>query len=99
MIPPHIERTRFGQVQLFRERESPSPMRADVGGESAAMTDDGGLHVRAKVMVSRKALVTVHVATRVPADADTLSDLARLGIWTNGRDPSDNFVAENRGVL
>jgi hypothetical protein len=63
-------------------------MRADVGGESAAMTDDGRLHVRAKVMVSRKALVTVHVATRVPADADRLSDLARLGIWTDSRDPS-----------
>src|SRR5882724_7931057 len=59
---PAQERPRFGGVQLFRERESPSPMRADVGREPAAMTDDGRLHLRAKVMVSRKALVTVHIA-------------------------------------
>src|SRR5262245_58384962 len=93
------ERPRFGGVQLFREQEGPSPMCADVRREPAAMTDDGGLHLRAKVMVSRKALVTVHIAARVPADADALSDLKSLGIRTDSCDPTHNFVAENRGVL
>src|SRR5215475_7376275 len=57
----------------------------------AAMTDDGRLHLRAKVMVSRKALVTVHIAARVPADADVLSDLESLGFWTDCSDPTHNF--------
>ena len=63
------------------------------------MTDDGRLHFWAKMMPSRHALMTVHAATRVPADADALSDLESLRIWTHGRDPTDNLVAENRRVL
>src|SRR5262249_24994697 len=55
--------------------------------------------LRAKVMASRHALATVHAAGREPADADTLSHLESLGIWTHGRDPTDDLVAENRGVL
>ena len=74
-------------------------MRADVGREPAAMTDDGRLHLRAKVMASRHALVTVHAAPRVPADADALSDRETFGIRTNGRDPTDDLVAQNRGEL
>ena len=74
-------------------------MRADVGREPAAMTDDGELHLRAKVVASRHALLTVHAAPRVPADADALSDLESLGIRTHGRDQTDDLVAENRGVL
>ena len=93
------ERPGVGEVQLFRQRDGPSPVRADVGREPAAMTDDGRLHLRAKVMASRHALVTVHAASRVPADADALSDLESLGIRTYGRDPTDDLVAENRGVL
>src|SRR4029077_470272 len=96
---PAQERPGFGGVQLFRQRQGPSPMRADVSRDPAAMTDDRRLHLRAKVMVSRKALVTVHIAARVPADADALSDMDSLGIRTDSRDPTDNFVAENRGVL
>ena len=96
---PTQERPGFGEVQLFRQRDGPRPVRADVGREPAAMTDDGRLHLRAKVMASRHALVTVHAATRVPADADALSDLESLGIRTDGRDPTDDLVAENRGVL
>jgi hypothetical protein len=64
------------------------------------MTDDGRLHLRAKMMPSRHALVTVHAATREPADPDALSDLeSLLGIRTYGRDPTDDLVAENRGIL
>jgi hypothetical protein len=43
--------------------------------------------------------MTVHAATRVPADADALSDCQTLGIRTDGRDLTDDLVAENRGVL
>src|SRR5215471_13126027 len=51
-------------------------------------------------MASRHALVTMHAATRVPADPDALSDLeSLLGIRTDGRDATDDLVAENRGVL
>src|SRR6185369_3238677 len=96
---PTQERPGFGEVQLFRQRDGPSPVRADVGREPAAMTEDGRLHLRAKVLASRHALMTVHAATRVPADADALSDLESLGIRTQGRDLTDNLVAENRGVL
>jgi hypothetical protein len=63
------------------------------------MTDDRCLRLRAKVMASRHALVAVHAATGDPADADALSDLESLGIGTYGRDPTDDLVAENRGVL
>ena len=74
-------------------------MCADVGREPAAMAEDGRLRLRAQVMVSRHALVTVHAAPRVPADADALSDRESFGIRTDGRDPADDLVAENRGVL
>ena len=63
------------------------------------MTDDRRLHLRAKVMASRHALVTVHTATRVPADPGALPNLDSLGIRTYGRDPTDDLVAENRRVL
>ena len=63
------------------------------------MADDGRLHVRAQVMASRQALVTMHAAPRVPADADALSDLESFGMRTYGRDATGDFVAENRGVL
>ena len=36
---------------------------------------------------------------RVPADADALSDLETFGGRTDGRDPADDLVAKNRGVL
>ena len=68
-------------------------MRADVGREPAAMADDRRLRLRAKVMVSRHALATVHVATREPADADALSDRQSLGVWTDGSDPAGDLVA------
>jgi hypothetical protein len=55
--------------------------------------------LRAKMMPSRHALVTVHAATREPADPDSLSDLGSFGIRTYGRDMTDDLVAENRGVL
>src|SRR6185436_10804609 len=45
------------------------------------------------------ALVTVHAATGVPSDTDALPDLESLGIRTDGRDPTDHLMAENRGVL
>src|SRR5206468_3286397 len=93
------ERPGVGEVQLFRQRDGPSPVRADVGREPAAMSKDGRLHLRAKMLASRHALMTVHAATRVPADADALSDLESLGIRTYGRDPTDDLVAENRRVL
>src|SRR6187401_1581475 len=50
-------------------------------------------------MASRHALMTMHTATRVPADADALPNLESLCIRTNGRDPPDDLVAENRRVL
>ncbi len=43
----------FGEVEAVRQREGPRPMRADVTGEAAAMSDDGHLHFRAKVVASR----------------------------------------------
>src|SRR5258706_16012212 len=63
------------------------------------MADNRRLRLRAKVMVSRHALATVHVALREPTDAHALADFERLGIRTYGRDPADDLVAENRGVL
>ena len=62
------------------------------------MTDDGGLNFRAQVVDSRHALVIVHAATRVPADAHALSRLEPLGIWPRGRDPADDLVPENHRV-
>src|SRR5262245_22255473 len=51
-------------------------------------------------MAARHALVTMHAATRVPADPDALSDLeSLLGIRTYGRDATDDLVPKNRGVL
>src|SRR5262249_15920049 len=93
------ERPGVGAGQRFRQRDGPGPVRADVGREPAAMADDGRLHVRAQVMASRQALVTMHAAPRVPAHADTLSDLPSLPLRTYGRDATDDLVAENRGVL
>ena len=63
------------------------------------MPDDRRLRLRAKVMVSRHALSAVHVAAGEPADADALADRETLGIRTCGRDPTDDFVAEDRRVL
>jgi hypothetical protein len=63
------------------------------------MTNDGRLHLRAKVMVSRHALSAVHVAGRKPADTDALSHLNSLRIRTDGRDPTNDLVAENSRVL
>src|SRR2546428_7201290 len=96
---PAQERPGVGEVQLFRQRDGPGPVRADVTREPAAMTDDRCLRLRAKVMASRHALVAVHAAAGDPADADALSDLESLGIGTYGRDPTDDLVAENRRVL
>src|SRR6266850_6576667 len=63
------------------------------------MADDRRLTIRAEVLITRHALAAVHVAAGKPADADALSDFESLGIRTDGRDPTHNFVAENRGVL
>jgi len=56
------QRTSLGEVQRLGQRERPCPMRADVRGKPAAMADDRRLRLRAKVMISRHALATVHVA-------------------------------------
>src|SRR5262249_61910073 len=83
-----------------REVNTKDPCEPHLARDPAAMTDDGRLHLRAKMMPSRHALVTVHAATREPADADALSDLeSLLGIRTYGRDMTDDLVADNRGVL
>src|SRR4030095_6673918 len=62
-------------VKRFRQRDRPSPVRTDVRRESAVMTDDGSNYLRAKMMGSRHALVTVHATARIPADADALAYL------------------------
>src|SRR5260370_4937690 len=41
----------------------------------------------------------MHATTGTPAHADALSDLDSLGVGTHGGDPTDDLVAENRGVL
>src|SRR5262249_37647785 len=69
---PAQERRGVREVQLFRQRDGPSPMRADVAREPAAMTDDGELHLRAKMMASRHPLVAVHATSRAPTHADAL---------------------------
>ena len=74
VMPPAQQRPGIGEVQFVRQRDGPGPVRADVAREAAAMTDDGRLHVRAKVMVSRHALVAVHAAAGIPADADVLPE-------------------------
>src|SRR5215472_1985956 len=51
------------------------------------------------MMASRHALATMHAATREPAHPDSLSDLGSFGARTYGRDPTDDLVAENRGIL
>jgi hypothetical protein len=63
------------------------------------MTDNRRLHLRTEMMASRHALATVHAATRVPADADALSNRDSFGIRTYGGDSTGDLVAENRGVL
>src|SRR5262249_25947421 len=72
---------------------------ADVGREAAAVADDRRLRLRAKVMVSRHALATVHVAAREPADADALADRQPFRVWADRGDPTDDLVAEDCGVL
>src|SRR5207244_6905114 len=72
---------------------------ADVTGESAFVPDDGRRRLRAQMVITRHALATVHAAGREPADPDALSHLRSLGIWTYRRDPTDDLVAESRGVL
>jgi hypothetical protein len=67
--------------------------------ETTAMPDDGELHLRAKVMAARHALATVHATSRVPTHANALADCDTLGIWADSGDPTDDFVAEDGGVL
>src|SRR6188768_547788 len=74
-------------------------MGPDAGGEAAAMTDDGRLHLRAEMMATRHALAAVHAATGVPPDADALSDLESLGVGTDSGDPADHLMTENGRVL
>src|SRR6266540_7057028 len=56
---PAQERSGLDEVQLFRQRNGPGPVRADVAREPAAMTDDSKLHFRTEVMASRHALMTM----------------------------------------
>jgi hypothetical protein len=67
--------------------------------ESATMPDDGELHLRAKVMAARHALATVHATSRVPTDANALTDLESFRARTERGDAADDFVAQNRGIL
>jgi hypothetical protein len=41
----------------------------------------------------------VHAAPREPANADSLPDRQSFGTGTHCRDPTDDFVAEYRGIL
>jgi hypothetical protein len=88
----------LGEVRLVRQRDGPGPVRADVGRESAAMTEDSELHLRAKVVASQHAVMVVHAAAQVPADTDALPDLESCGIRTHGRDSTDDLTAEDRRV-
>src|SRR5258705_7174294 len=63
------------------------------------MADDRRLGLRAKVMVSRQSLATVHVAAGEPADAQALPDTAGFGVRAKGRDATDDLVAQHRGEL
>src|SRR5260221_10200864 len=63
------------------------------------MADDRRLRLRAKMMVSRQALATVHVAAREPADADPLPDTAGLRVRAKGRDATNRLVPQDRGEL
>src|SRR5262245_51420871 len=67
--------------------------------EPAAMTDYGRLRIGAQVMIPGHALMTVHVASRIPPDPDALADLQTLGVRSQRRDPADHFVPEHRGEL
>jgi hypothetical protein len=40
-------------------------------------------------------LIVLHAATKVSADADALSNRESLGIRADGRDPTDDLVAES----
>src|SRR5262249_3366322 len=45
------------------------------------------------------ALVTVHAAPRGPADADALSDRETFCTRSDRRDPTDDLVSKDRGIL
>jgi len=62
VMPPQSRGPAVGEVQLFGQRDDPRPVRTDMRSESSAMPDDGRLHLRAKVMITRHTLAAVHVA-------------------------------------
>jgi hypothetical protein len=41
----------------------------------------------------------MHATARKPADADALAHPESLGIRTDSRDPTNDFMAESRGIL
>ena len=75
VMPPHRSGPASAKFSFSGSGIAQAQCAADVARESAAMADDGGLHLRAEVMAPRHALAAVHAAARVPADADALADL------------------------
>src|SRR5260221_8185363 len=67
--------------------------------ESAAVTDDGELAFRAKVVVARHALAAMHATAGEPADADALAHPYAQGMRSDRGDAADRLVAEDCGIL
>jgi hypothetical protein len=85
--------SRAGQVDTFRQGNSPRPVGTYLVRKSALVTAGDGRHgIRAQVLVTGQARVAVHATAGRPADADALSHLQSLGLLTQCGDATDHLV-------
>jgi len=63
------------------------------------MADNGGLDLRAEVLSTRKALLTVGATRGIPTDTDALTDFQSFRRRANGSHSANDFVTEHGGIL
>lgn len=85
-------------VERLGERADPRPVGAHPGCKSAVALDDGALGAGAEIWVAREARGAGSATAGEPAEADAVADFEALGVFAEGDDFADDFVAGDERV-
>ncbi len=97
--PAAKQRTRLGMIKSLRQRAYPRPLGPHPVGKSTVTANDGALHGRAQMVISRQALRAGQATHCPPPQAHALAHLEPFCIFAQSGYGTDGFVPGNKWIL
>jgi hypothetical protein len=74
-------------------------MAANSIGKATHLMCNCTFHGQAKILIASQAMIAMHTRSRIPSQANAITDLQTGNMFADCRDPADHFVSAHERVL